>query len=53
MSLFQIFSISNKHKSTPNSQIRINNPRGDSVNKLFGSFLRLNFDILDSATNDR
>ena len=39
--------------STPNSQNYINIPRGDSVNSLLGSVLRINFDVLDAATNNR
>ena len=39
--------------NTPNSQIYNNIPRGDSVNKLLGSVIRLNFDILHTATNNR
>ena len=31
----------------------INILRGDSVNRLFGSLLRLNFDVLHAATNNR
>ena len=37
----------------PNSQIYINFPRGASVNSLLGSLLRLNFDVLHAATNNR
>ena len=39
--------------NTPNSQIYINIPRGESVKTLFGSLLRLNFDGLHAATNNR
>ena len=39
--------------NTRNSQIYINIPRGDSVNSLLGSLLRLNFDVLHAATIDR
>ena len=39
--------------NTPNSQIFINIPRGDSVNSLLGSLLRLNFDVLHAATTNR
>ena len=39
--------------NTPNSQIYNNIPRGDSVNGLRGSFLRLNADVLHAATNNR
>ena len=39
--------------NTPNSKIYIKILRGDSVNSLFGSFLRLNFDVLDAATDNR
>ena len=38
---------------TPNSQIYFNIPRGDSVNSLFGSLLRLKFVVLHIATNNR
>ena len=31
----------------------MNTPRGDSVNGLFGSLLRMNFDVLHAATNNR
>ena len=40
-------------KNTPNSQTYINIPRGDSVNSLLGSLLRLNFNVLNAATNNR
>ena len=39
--------------NTRNSQIYTNIPRGDSVNSLLRSLLRLNFDVLHAATNDR
>ena len=39
--------------NTPNNQIYINLPRGDSVNSLLGSRLRANFDVLHAATNNR
>ena len=39
--------------NTPNSQIYYNIPRGQSVNDLRGSLLRLNFDILHAATSNR
>ena len=39
--------------NTPNSQIYINITRGDSVSSLFASLLRLNFDVLQAATNNR
>ena len=39
--------------NTPNSKISINIPRGDTVNSLFGSLLRLNCDVLNAATNKR
>ena len=39
--------------NTPNSQIYINIPRGDSVISLLGSLLRINFDVLHAATNNR
>ena len=39
--------------NTPNSQIYINIPRGDSVINLKGSLLRLNFDVLHAATSNR
>ena len=38
---------------TPNSQIYINIPRGDSVNSLLGSLIRLSFDVVHVATNNR
>ena len=39
--------------NTPDSQIYIKIPRGDSVNGLKGSLLGLNFDVLHAATNNR
>ena len=39
--------------NTPISKTFINIPGGDSANSSFGSLLRLNFDVLDSATNNR
>ena len=39
--------------NTPNSQSYIIIPRGDSVNGLKGSLLRLNADVLHAATNNR
>ena len=39
--------------NTPNSQNSISIPRRDSVNSLLGSRLRLNFDVLQAATNNR
>ena len=39
--------------NTPNSPIYINIPRGDSVNGLLGSLLRLGFDVLHAATDNR
>ena len=39
--------------NTPNSLIFISIPRGDGVRSLFGSLLRLNFDVLHAATNNR
>ena len=39
--------------NTPNSQFYIIIPRGDSVNSLKGSLLRLNFNVLHAATNNR
>ena len=39
--------------NTPNSQIYNCIPGGDSVCSLYTSFRRLNFDVLDSVTNDR
>ena len=39
--------------NTPNCQIYINIPRGDSVNGLKRSLLRLNADVLHAATNNR
>ena len=44
----EIFTI-----NTPNSQIYINIPGGDSVNSFLGSLLRANFDVLHAATNTR
>ena len=38
---------------TANSQIFINIPRGESLISLLKSFLDLNFDLLDAATNNR
>ena len=38
---------------TPINQIYIKIPRGDSVYSLFGSLLRLNFDVLHAATKNR
>ena len=40
-------------KKTPNSQIFINTPGGDSVKSLLGSLLRLIFGVLHAATNNR
>ena len=37
----------------PNSQIYTKIPRGDSVKSLLGNLLRLNFDVLHAATNNR
>ena len=39
--------------NTPNSQIYMNIPRGDSVNSLLGSLKRLSFDVLHTATDNR
>ena len=39
--------------NTTTSQTYIKIPTGDSINSLFSSYLRWNFDVLDSATNDR
>ena len=39
--------------NTPKIQIYINNPGGDSVKSLFGSLLKLNFDVLHAATTNR
>ena len=39
--------------NTANSQLYINFPRGDSVNSLLGSRLRVNFDVLHAVTNNR
>ena len=39
--------------NTPDSQIYINIPRGDSVNSLLGSRLRGIFDVLHANTNNR
>ena len=38
---------------TANSQIYINIPREDSVISLLNSYLELNFDVLQAATNNR
>ena len=39
--------------NTPNSQININIPREDSVISLVNSYLDLNFDLLQAATDNR
>ena len=39
--------------NTPNNQTCIIIPRRDSVNSLLGSLLRLNFDVLHAATDNR
>ena len=39
--------------NTANSQIYINLPREDSVISLLNSYLELNFDVLQAATNNR
>ena len=39
--------------NTPNSQIYINIPRGDSVISLMNSYLDLNFEIIKRADNSR
>ena len=39
--------------NTANSQIYINKPREDSVISLLNSYLELNFDVLQAATNKR
>ena len=39
--------------NTPNSQIYIKIPREDSLNSLLKSYLDLNFDVLNAATNNR
>ena len=39
--------------STANSQININIPREDSVFSLLNSYLELNFDVLQAASNNR
>ena len=39
--------------NTPNSRFFINIPRGDSVISLLGSLPRINFDVLNAATNNR
>ena len=39
--------------NTANSQIYINMPREDSVISLLNSYLELNFDVLQAATNNR
>ena len=39
--------------NTANSQVYINIPRDDSVISLLNSYLELNFDVLQAATNNR
>ena len=39
--------------NTPNSQIYINIPRGDSIISLLHSYIEINFDILKAATSNR
>ena len=39
--------------NTPNIQIYINIISGDSVNRLLGNLLRMIFDVLHAATNNR
>ena len=39
--------------NTSNSQVYINIPREDSVISLLNSYLELNFDVLQAATNNR
>ena len=39
--------------NTANSQIYINTPREDSVISLLNSYLELNFDVLQAASNNR
>ena len=39
--------------NTPNSQVYINIPREDSVISLLNSYLELNFDVIQAATNNR
>ena len=39
--------------NTPNSQTYVNIPRGDSVESLLSSRLRLKFDVLHAPTNNR
>ena len=39
--------------NTANSQVYINIPREDSVISLIKSYLKLNFDVLHAATNNR
>ena len=39
--------------NTPNSQVYINIPREDSVTSLLNSYLELNFDVIQAATNNR
>ena len=39
--------------NTPNSQVNINIPREDSVISLLNSYLELNFDVIQAATNNR
>ena len=39
--------------NTPNSQVYVNIPREDSVISLLNSYLELNFDVIQAATNNR
>ena len=39
--------------NTPNSQVYINIPREDSVVSLLNSYLELNFDVIQAATNNK
>ena len=39
--------------NTSKSQIFVNIPRGQSVNSLLGTLIRLNFDVLHAATSNR
>ena len=39
--------------NTANSQVYINIPREDSIISLLNSYLEINFDVLQAASNDR
>ena len=47
------YSPSELVEKNPNSQIYINNLRGDSVNIVKGGILRLNFDVIRATTKNR